>query len=54
MSHEDNSTNTAMSYDEDFATFDGTLRPLDWMALTKFYGVKSTYNAGDDTYQFSS
>ena len=52
--YEDNSTNTAMSYNEDSATFDGTLRPLDWMALTKLYGVKSTYNSGDDTYRFSS
>jgi Ca2+-binding RTX toxin-like protein len=43
-----------MSYDEDSATFDGTLRPLDWMTLTKFYGLKTTYNAGDDTYEFSS
>ncbi len=51
---EDNTRNTAMSYDEDAATFNGTLRALDWMTLTKFYGVKSTYNAGDDTYGFSS
>ncbi len=51
---EDNTHNTAMSYDEDVGTFDGTLRSLDWMALTKFYGVKGTYNAGDDTYQFSN
>ena len=51
---EDNTRYTAMSYDEEAATFNGTLRPLDWMALTKFYGVKSTYNAGDDTYQFSN
>ena len=53
-SYEDNTRNTAMSYEEEFATFDGTQRPLDWMALTKFYGVKSTYNAGDDIYEFSS
>ncbi len=52
--YEDNSRNTAMSYDEELATFNGTHRPLDWMALTKFYGVKSTYNSGDDTYEFSS
>jgi serralysin len=51
---EDNTRNTAMSYDDDTATFNGTLRPLDWMALTKFYGVKSTYNAGDDIYEFSN
>jgi len=53
-SWEDNTANTAMSYDDNPVTFNGTLRPLDWMALTKFYGVKSTYNAGDDTYNFSS
>jgi len=52
--YEDNTRNTAMSYDDNSVTFNGTLRPLDWMALTKFYGVKSTYNAGDDTYSFSS
>lgn len=52
--YEDNTRNTAMSYDEDAATFSGTLRPLDWMALTKFYGVKSTYNANDDIYGFSN
>ena len=52
--YEDNTRNTAMSYDGDASTFNGTLRPLDWMALTKFYGVKSTYNAGDDIYKFSS
>jgi serralysin len=51
---EDNTRNTVMSYDDNLVTFNGTLRPLDWMALTKFYGVKSTYNAGDDTYNFSS
>ena len=51
--YEDNTHNTAMSYDDDPATFNGNLRPLDWMALTKFYGVKSTYSAGDDTYEFS-
>ena len=51
---EDNTANTAMSYDDNSVTFNGTLRPFDWMALTKFYGVKSTYNAGDDTYNFSS
>ena len=52
--YEDNTRNTAMSYDEELATFNGMHRPLDLMALTKFYGVKSTYNAGDDTYGFSS
>jgi hypothetical protein len=52
--YEDNTRNTAMSYDDNPATFNGTLRPLDWMALAKFYGVKSTYNGGDDTYEFSN
>lgn len=52
--YEDNTSNTAMSYTENSSTFDGTLRSLDWMALTKFYGVKSTYKAGDDIYEFSN
>ncbi len=53
-SYEDNTRNTAMSYTENPVTFSGTLRSLDWMTLTKFYGLKTTYNAGDDTYEFSS
>ncbi len=52
--YEDNTGNTAMSYDEYPATYNGTLRSLDWMALVKFYGVNPTYNAGDDTYEFST
>lgn len=52
--HEDNTFNTAMSYNISPATFNGMLRPLDWMALAKFYGVKSTYNADNDTYSFST
>lgn len=52
--YEDNTGNTAMSYDEYPETFSGTLRPLDWMALVKFYGVNPTYNADDDTYEFST
>ena len=51
---EDNTVNTVMSYTDDVVTFNGLPRPLDWMALTKFYGVKSTYKEGDDTYNFSS
>jgi Ca2+-binding RTX toxin-like protein len=51
---EDNTRNTAMSYDDDTATFNGTFRALDWMALAKLYGVKSTYKAEDHTYEFSS
>ena len=39
-SFEDNSSNTVMSYDHVISSFDGNLRPLDWMALTKLYGVK--------------
>ena len=50
--YEDNTGNTAMSYDEYPETFSGTLRPLDWMALA-FYGVNPT-NADDDTYEFST
>ncbi len=52
--YEDNTGNTAMSYDEDPASYNGTLRSLDWMALAKFYGVNPTYNGGDDTYGFSA
>ena len=51
--HEDQTKFTAMSYDEDITTFDGTFRALDWMALTKLYGVSPTYNSADDTYTFS-
>tara|TARA_Y100000022_G_scaffold134704_1_gene117017 strand:- start:961 stop:2628 length:1668 start_codon:yes stop_codon:yes gene_type:complete len=52
--YEDNTHNTAMSYTEDQATFNGTFRHLDWMTLAKFYGVKSSYNDADDIYNFSS
>ena len=51
--YEDNTANTAMSYTDKPATFNGTLRPLDWMTLTKLYGVNSNYNASDDMYEFS-
>ena len=37
--YEDKTNNTAMSYDDYSFTFDGTFRALDWMALTKLYGV---------------
>ena len=53
-SFEDNTFNTAMSYNDISTTFSGTFRPLDWMALTKFYGVSSKYNSGNDTYSFSN
>ena len=53
-SFEDRTKYTAMSYNDAAHTFDGTFRALDWMALTKFYGVSPTHHAGDDTYAFSS
>ena len=53
-SYEDNTFNTTMSYNDNSATFSGTFRPLDWMALTKLYGVSSKYNSGNDTYFFSN
>ena len=52
--YEDNTGNTAMSYDDDSKTFDGLFRSLDYMALTKLYGVNSEYNSGDNLYSFSS
>ena len=52
--YEDNTYNTAMSYTDDPVTFNGTLRPLDWMTLSKLYGVKSTHSSADDTYNFSN
>ena len=53
-SFDDQTRFTAMSYDDSLTTFDGTMRALDWMALTKFYGVNPLYNDGDDTYKFSN
>ena len=50
---EDQTKYTAMSYDDYSYTFDGTFRALDWMALTKLYGVNSAYRASDNTYNFS-
>lgn len=52
--YEDTTEHTAMSYDESVVTFDGTFRSLDWMTLTKFYGVNASYNETDDVYFFSS
>ena len=52
--YEDNTYNTAMSYTYDPVTFNGDLRSLDWMTLAKFYGVNLSYNAADDTYNFSN
>ena len=51
---DDNTRFTAMSYNDSVITYDGNLRPLDWMALAKMYGVNPEYNSGDDTYLFSS
>ena len=42
-----------MSYEDTAVTFDGTFRSLDWMALTKFYGVNPAFAAGNDIYKFS-
>ncbi len=51
---EDKTYFTAMSYDESSAAYSGEFRPLDLMALTKFYGVSPLYNAKNDTYNFNS
>lgn len=53
-SPEENTKFTAMSYNEDSLTFDGTFRVLDWMALTKLYGVNPQYKPQNDIYYFSS
>lgn len=50
--YEDYTKFTAMSYDSDFETFDGIFRSLDWMTLTKFYGVNPEYRSDNDTYTF--
>ena len=52
--HEDNTMFTAMSYDNNELTYDGSFRALDWMALTKLYGVNPNYKAEDNIYEFSS
>ena len=52
--YEDHTKFTAMSYDEDPNTFDGTFRSLDWMSLTKLYGVNPDFNSSDDVYKFNS
>ena len=43
-----------MSYEDHPTTFDGTMRSLDWMALTKLYGVNPNYKSSDDVYSFSN
>lgn len=50
---EDTTEYTAMSYNDKVQSFDGTFRILDWAALTSYYGVNSSYKAGDDIYYFS-
>ena len=50
--YEDQTKFTAMSYDDDPYTFDGTFRVLDWMTLTKYYGVNQTFRSEDDVYTF--
>ena len=50
---EDTTTYTAMSYEVSDGSFDGSFRVLDWMTLTKYYGVNSDYNSGNDVYTFS-
>jgi hypothetical protein len=44
---------TAMSYDKNADFHDGVFRPLDWLALTKIYGVNENFNSQDNTYVFS-
>lgn len=51
--NEDKTIHTAMSYADYSFSFDGTFRALDWMALTKLYGVNALYAAGNDTYKFN-
>lgn len=49
---EDQTKFTVMSYDHNSSTFDGTYRSLDWMTLTKLYGVNPEFNADDNIYMF--
>ena len=51
---EDRSSWTVMTYTHDESKFDGDFRGFDLMAFAEAYGVRSTYNAGDDNYSFSS
>ena len=41
-----------MSYDDVPSTFNGSYRSLDWMTLTKFYGVNALYRSENDKYTF--
>ena len=50
---EDRTEFTAMSYEDTAVTFNGTFRSLDWMALTKLYGVNPAFAAENNVYKFS-
>ena len=50
---EDSTEFTAMSYNNNQATFSGSFRPLDWMTLTKYYGVNTSFEDADNIYNFS-
>ena len=52
--NEDKTKFTAMSYNENSDTLDGTFRPLDWMTLTKLYGVNPEFRSDDDIYKFDN
>lgn len=51
--YEDHTKFTAMSYNDRPLTFNGTFRSLDWMTLTKFYGVNPEFRSGNDVYTFN-
>lgn len=50
---EDHTNFTLMSYNNHPSTYDGAFRILDWMTLTKLYGVNDTFNMANDIYSFS-
>ena len=47
-SAEDQTKFTAMSIHDIPSSFDGNFRSLDWLALTKLYGVNPSYNSDDN------
>ena len=51
-SYEDQTEFTVMSYNDVPLTFDGSFRSLDWMTLTKLYGVNPEFNSSDNVYKF--
>ena len=51
---EDTTNFTVMSYNNHASTYNGSFRSLDWMTLTKLYGVNDTYNMANDIYSFSA